>query len=65
MRLLIDQTKAERLRLALLAPRRLQVKHVRLRRHDEIVAMETLDLMRPPCHRHLAPLGQDRRVMPL
>ena len=34
------------------------IQSVRLGSHDEIVAMQALDLMRPPGDRHLTPLGQ-------
>src|SRR5215218_11065169 len=41
------------------------IQLVRFRRHDEIVAMQAPDLVRPPCDRRPAPFGQQRRVMPL
>jgi hypothetical protein len=36
---------------------------IRLLRHNEIVAMQALDLVRPPGDRDFAPLGQSCRVM--
>jgi len=41
------------------------VTEVALRRHDEVVAVQPFDLVRPPPDRHLAPLGQNGRVVPL
>ncbi len=38
-------------------------KVVGLGGHDEIIAMESMDRMRPPRHGGLAPLGQDGGVM--
>src|SRR3990170_2944661 len=41
------------------------IQLVRFRRHDEVVAMQALDLVRPPCDRRPTPFGQQGRVMPL
>jgi hypothetical protein len=41
------------------------VQLVRFCRHDEIVAMQPLDFVRPPCDRRPTPFGQQRGVMPL
>jgi hypothetical protein len=41
------------------------IQLVRFRRHDEIVVMQALDLVRPPGDRRPAPFGQERGVMPL
>jgi hypothetical protein len=38
---------------------------IRLCRHDEIVAVQTFDLVRPPLDYDPAPLGDDQRVMSL
>src|SRR5918998_4052660 len=38
---------------------------VRFRRHDEVVSVQTTDLVRPPGDCYLAPLGQQRRVVAL
>src|ERR671911_83568 len=38
---------------------------IRFRRHDEVVSVQTTDLVRPPGDGYLAPLGQQRRVVPL
>ena len=52
-------------RFRLHADRLWLVQLVRFRRHDEIVAMQALDLVRPPGDRRPAPFGQERGVMPL
>lgn len=39
------------------------IQLVRVRGHDEVVAVQALDLVRPPGDRRAAPLGQQRRVM--
>jgi hypothetical protein len=52
-------------RMLLLPPWRLGVERVRLRCQDEIVAVQAPDRVGPPRHRHLAPLRQQRRVVPL
>src|SRR5215204_4954306 len=38
---------------------------IRFRRHYEVVSVQTTDLVCPPGDRYLAPLGQQRRVVPL
>src|ERR687889_1763222 len=38
---------------------------IRFRRHYEVVSVQTTDLVCPPRDRYLAPLGQQRRVVPL
>src|SRR3569833_1104086 len=45
--------------------RRTTGERVRLRRHDEIVPVQTADLVSPPGHRNPPPLRQQRRVMAL
>src|SRR5215472_10455852 len=49
----------------LLSSWRLLVERVSLGRHDEVVAVQAPDLVCPPRHRHLAPLRQDRWMVPL
>ncbi len=39
------------------------IQLVRLRGHDEVVAVQALDLVRPSGDRRTAPLGQQSRVM--
>jgi hypothetical protein len=41
------------------------VQPIRLRRHDEIVAMQALDFVRPPGYGDFAPFGQNRGMMSL
>ena len=36
---------------------------VDLCRHDEVVPVQPMNLMRPQVHRHTPPLGEDRRMM--
>ena len=38
---------------------------IRFRRHYEVISVQTTDLMCPPGDRYPAPLGQQRRVVPL
>ena len=40
-------------------------EHIRLRRHYEVVSVQTTDLMCPLGDRYPAPLGQQRRVVSL
>src|SRR5687768_2927794 len=40
-------------------------ERVSLGGHDEVVAMQTADLVTPPGDGHLSPLGDESRVMPL
>jgi hypothetical protein len=40
-------------------------EHIHLRRHYEVVSVQTTDLMCPPGDRYPAPLGQQRRVVSL
>ena len=41
----------------------LSVQFVSLRRHYEIILVQTMDLMGPPLNGHFAPLGHDKRMM--
>src|SRR5262249_5687883 len=43
----------------------LLIDHIRLGRHDEIIAVQSVNRMRPPAHSHVPPLGQNRRVVQL
>jgi hypothetical protein len=40
-----------------------EIQRIELGRHDEVIAMEATDFVRPQGHRHAAPFGQDGRMM--